>query len=383
MKINIFGSTGTIGVKSLNILYKYFPSIKINLLVSNKNINLLVKQVKKHKPKYVYLNDQSKYISLKKLINTSKTKILNHEDFASYIIESYSDLTLLCVSGHDSLNYIEGILKNTKKLGLVSKECIVSAGHIFKKIIFKRKIIIYPLDSEHYSLFNFFNKLQFNNNYKKIYLTASGGPFLNTKLNRFKNISFDQAITHPKWKMGFKNSIDSATMANKCLEIIEAHYLFNIPYNKVDIVIHPESLIHSIVEYGDFNSHMNYFYNDMFIPIFNFLNDSKKSNNKLLEFKKFDFKKTNLNFLDVDNKRFPIFKTFMLLDKSNISNIVKFNCANEFAVDLFRLKKIRFDEFNKIINKCLAIDINYPINSIKNIIEYNKTYLKKINEINI
>lgn len=383
MKINIFGSTGTIGIKSLDILYKYFPSIKINLLVSNKNISLLSKQVDKFKPKYIYINDESKYMLLRKLINNSKTKILNYNEFVSYMNESYSDLTLLCVSGYDSLNYIECILKNTKKLGLVSKECIVSAGHIFKKIISKRKTIIYPLDSEHFSLFNFFNKLQFNNNYKKIYLTASGGPFLNTELTRFKDISFAQAIIHPKWKMGYKNSIDSATMANKCLEIIEAHYLFNIPYNKIDIVVHPESLIHSIVEYNDFNSHLNYFFNDMFIPIFNFINDSKKSKNKFLKFEKFNFKKTNLNFLDVDYKRFPIFKTFMSLDKSNVSNIIKFNCANEYAVNLFKHKKIKFDEFNKIINKCLEIDINFPFNSVKNIIKYNKLFLKKINETHI
>jgi 1-deoxy-D-xylulose-5-phosphate reductoisomerase len=383
MKINIFGSTGTIGIKSLDILYKYFPSIKINLLVSNKNISLLSKQVDKFKPKYIYINDQSKYMLLRKLINNSKTKILNYNEFVSYMNESYSDLTLLCVSGYDSLNYIECILKNTKKLGLVSKECIVSAGHIFKKIISKRKTIIYPLDSEHFSLFNFFNKLQFKNNYKKIYLTASGGPFLNTELTRFKDISFAQAIIHPKWKMGYKNSIDSATMANKCLEIIEAHYLFNIPYNKIDIVVHPESLIHSIVEYNDFNSHLNYFFNDMFIPIFNFINDSKKSKNKFLKFEKFNFKKTNLNFLDVDYKRFPIFKTFMSLDKSNVSNIIKFNCANEHAVNLFKHKKIKFVEFNKIINKCLEIDINLPFNSVKNIIKYNKLFLKKINETHI
>ena len=152
-------------------------------------------------------------------------------------------MSILSVAGFESLKYLELILINTDKIGIVSKEAVVSAGHILNKIAKKYKTKIIPLDSEHFSIYQNFNKINLqNSNFKKIYLTASGGPFLNRKFNNLKKVSFKEATNHPKWKMGYKNSIDSATLVNKCLELIEAHYLFNIPLNKLDILIHPQSL---------------------------------------------------------------------------------------------------------------------------------------------
>ena len=381
MKINIYGSTGIIGKKSLLIIKKYFPDIKINLLIANKNYKELIKQINIFKPKYVYIDNKYFFYKLDKEINNLSTIILTKSELFSYLNSSKSDMSLLSVSGYESLNYLEAIFKNTKHLGLVNKECVVSAGHLFKKLIKKYNIKIFPLDSEHFSL----NTSLLNNNFKlsnynKIYLTASGGPFLNKKLSNFKNIKLTDSINHPIWKMGYKNSIDSSTMANKCLEIIEAHYLFEIPFNKLNIIIHPESLIHSIIEYTNFTSNLNYFYHDMFIPIFNFFNSNKKSHIHY-NFKKFKFSNNlNLNFIPIEYNRYPIVKLFENIDKNNPSELIKFNCANEYSVNLFINKIIDYTQIVNVLQKCLDIDINISVKDIRSIIEFQKKYIEKINE---
>ena len=381
MKINIFGSTGTIGVKSLKLLEK-IPNIKINLLCSGSNYKLLIKQIIFYKPKYIYLNNSDKVKYLKKYIN-KETKILNNNELKSYLNSSRSDLTILSISGYKALYYIEPIINNTKNLGLVSKEVVVSAGHIFKKKSFKNKTNIFPLDSEHFSLFEFFNKTNTKKiNIKKIFITASGGPFYKSNFKDLSKISFTQAIKHPKWKMGYKNSIDSATLVNKCLEVIETHYLFNIQYDKIDILIHPEALVHSIIEFNNYVVNMNLFKNDMSIPLINFLSLSKKN---------FDFSRinnnlcinnyNNFNFQIVENQKFPIYKFFKKLDKQKPQNLIKFNVGNEFAVELFKKKLIKYTDIYRIINKVCSLNLYYPLKNIKDIINYHEEIEKKISEI--
>ena len=382
MKINIYGSTGIIGKKSLLILKRYFPDIKINLLVANKNYKDLISHIHLYKPKYIYFNDKKNYSKLIKEIIKTNTKILSECELFSYLDSSKSDMSLLSISGYESLNYLESIFKNTNNLGLVNKECVVSAGHLFNKLIKKYNVKIFPLDSEHYSLFSSISNINFKSiNYQKIYLTASGGPFLNKKISEFNNISLNNAIDHPKWKMGYKNSIDSATMANKCLEIIEAHYLFHIPFKKLDIVIHPQSLVHSIIEYNNYTSNLNYFYHDMFIPIFNFFNLIKK-NNINYNFEKFKFSTNlNLDFLPVDKKRYPVVKLFDNIDKTNPLDIIKFNCANEYSVNLFIKDIINYKQIEYILQKSLEIDIKTSVKNIRSIIEFHKEYIEKLNAI--
>ena len=375
MIINIFGSTGIIGSKTLNIINNYFPMIKVNLLCSNSNVKKLIRQINIYSPKYVYLNDSSKLKYLKKNIN-QKITILNYNELISYLLNSQSDLTLLAISGYKSLNYLEPILINTKSLGLVSKEAIVSAGHLFKNFTKKIKNKIYPLDSEHFSIFQNIQK----NNLKlnKLKLTASGGPFLGKNFLSLKDVSFSEAIKHPKWKMGFKNSIDSATLVNKCLELVEAHYLFNIPFEKLEILIHPESQIHSIFEYNNYIYNMIAFQNDMLIPIYSFLN--QKFNYKLeKEFFRIS-DNTSLSFTNVKNQEFPVFNFFKKLNKSKPSNIIKFNVGNEYAVNLFKNKHIKYTEILKIISKITSINMEYKLNNIKDIIDYHELLEIKINE---
>jgi len=228
MKVNIFGSTGVIGTKSLEIIARNFKRFKINLLTANNNYKKLIKQTKIYKPKFVYIKNNHYYMMVKSNIDKN-TKILDDSEILDYLNISKSEYTILAISGYEALFFFNSIINNTKKLGLVNKECVISAGHLFKKIISKSSVKIFPLDSEHFSLNKYFaNKNKFF--YKKIYLTASGGPFLYKKWKHIKDANYNKVIKHPKWIMGLKNSIDSATLSNKCLELIEAHYLFNIPF---------------------------------------------------------------------------------------------------------------------------------------------------------
>ena len=225
------------------------------------------------------------------------------------------------------------IINNTSSLGLVSKEVVVSAGHLFKKLIKSKRIKIYPLDSEHFSIFKNIKQINYQN-LNKLTLTASGGPFLGNKFNSLKDVSFSQDRSHPRWKMGYKNSIDSATLSNKCLEIIEAHYLFDIPFDKIDAIIHPESIIHSIFEYSNYIYNFVGFKNDMLIPIYHFLNQKLKYE---LKSNKFNILiNSEFNFKNIRNSEFPIYNYFQKIDKTNPSNLIKFNVSNEYAVNLFK-----------------------------------------------
>ncbi len=372
MNINIYGSTGIIGTKTLIIIKNYFPHIKINLLCAKSNENLLLKQIQQYKPNYVYIHDNQKSKSIKTKIQNN-TKVLDINELYDYLKRSKSDYSLLAISGYKSLYYLDHIFNNTSNIGIATKESIVSAGHIFKKKKYFNKANIFPLDSEHFSLFEFFSGKNNFKNIKKVFITASGGPFYKRKFSSLKNIKFEKAIKHPKWKMGYKNSIDSATLVNKCLELIEAHYLFDIPFTKLDIKIHPEAIVHSIVQKDNFVFHMNLFKNNMDIPIVNFL----KKNNENLNFIKKDLEKfdySKLHFLDVKYINFPIFKLFNDLDKNKPENLIKFNIGNEFAVNLYKNRKIRYTDIYTIIKKATSLNLYSSLNNIKDIIYYHENF---------
>ena len=378
MNINIYGSTGVIGRKTLKLIDENFQNLKINLLCAKSNIKLLTKQIIKYQPKYAFLFDSEKILNFNYKIGN--TKFLNFNELQGYLKSSHSNLTLLAISGYRSLYFLESIIENTDNLGIVSKEAIVSAGHIFKKRKFFSKTNIIPLDSEHFSLFELFNKINFSQKINKVTLTASGGPFFKKKFRSLKNIKFNQAIKHPKWKMGYKNSIDSATLVNKCLELVEAHYLFDIPFNKMKILIHPEAKVHSIVEFDNYVTQLNLFKNDMSIPILNFLflakyKHNKKNNNYFI--KNFH----NLNFENVKNEIFPIYKFFNQLDKNRPENLIKFNIGNEFAVNLYKNGIIKYTDIYKIIKKVTYLNLYSSVKTIKDIINYHEEIENKLQNI--
>ena len=375
MYINIFGSTGIIGSKSVEIINSYFPQLKIDLLLAANNANKLIKQANKVKPKAICLKNTKKINYYKNKINPN-IKIIEYKNLSYYLKKNPTKATILSISGNSALEYLENILINTKQLGLVNKESIVSCGHLFKKLLKKHKVKIFPLDSEHFSIYNLDNQKQtYLKNFYKIYLTASGGPLLNYDKKSISNVNFDKVINHPKWKMGYKNSIDSSTLANKCLELIEAMYLFQVPMKDLDIVIHPEALIHSIIEYHNSTSIFNYFYNDMSIPILNFIKFI--TNKDFDKMNKFKFNKNlNLNFIDINKNKFPIYDIFQNIDYQSPQQIIKFNAANQYAVELFKKDKIKYIQMPKIIEKSISYELKASINSIGSIIKYEKEFNK-------
>ena len=369
MKINIFGSTGEIGRKTLNLIENNFSNIKVNLLCAKSSYKLLEKQIHKFKPKYAFLYDGEKISNLKTRIG--KTKILNYNELIYYLSNSHSNLSLLAISGYKSLYYLDYIIKNTDNLGIANKEAIVSAGHIFKKKKYFNITKIFPLDSEHFSIFEYINKINDKSSINKIILTASGGPFYNKKFDKLDNVKFSAAIKHPKWKMGYKNSIDSATLVNKCLELIEAHYLFDISFNDLKILIHPQAIVHSAIEFENYTTHFNLFKNDMKIPIYNFLDQfNLKIKNKPDDLYINDF--PSLSFIEVKNEIFPIYNFFNKIDKNQPQNLIKFNIGNEFAVELFKNKMIKYTDIYKIINKVTSLNLYSSVKTIKDIINYHE-----------
>ena len=376
-KINILGSTGIIGKNTLKIIDRNFDNYIINFLLANNNYKLLAQQANKFKPNYIGLLNSKNYYNLKKLLKNKNIKIVTGNDCIEILKKNVSS-TILAISGISALELIEQSIKNSKKVGIVNKEALVSAGKFIIKLAKKNNTKIFPLDSEHYSIYNYLLYSNLNNfkNIKKIYLTASGGPFLYKKINSLKNVTLKQALKHPTWKMGLKNTIDSSTMINKCLEIIEAHYLFNLQYDKLDIIIHPESLIHSIINTKDGSLNLNMSNNDMSIPLFSFLN-----NNINNPYNNLDIKEINkLRFLKPNKKQFPSLRIFDQLNKNSLSDLIIFNTSNEYAVNLFIKNKIKYNEITNYIEKSLNKFEKINIYNIKDVILYQKYLYDKLHE---
>ena len=362
--ISILGSTGSIGLNSLKIISKKKILFSINILAANKNYNLICDQIIKFKPKVFIINDYSIYLKIKEKFKKKNIKIINKIENQKNFFKK-SDITIAAIPGIAGLIPTIELIKNSKKILIANKESIICGWNLIKKISLKNKTKIVPIDSEHFSIM----KLLENNNIldvKKIYLTASGGPFLNYNLKKLKKVKPQQAIKHPKWKMGKKISIDSATLMNKMLEVIEAHKLFSIDLKKIDIVIHPESLVHAIIEFKNGLHKFIYHETSMLIPLANAIFDNgvniedyikPKTNSKNSIFFK------NFNFLKVDKKRFPVVKLKNRMNE-HVSTPIIINAANEILVEQYMREKINFDTFYKYLLMVLN-DRNYKKYAIK------------------
>ena len=241
--ISILGSTGSIGLSTLSIVDKKKNSLKVNFLTANKNFSLICKQIKKYKPKYFIINDKLVYQKIKNKFKNNKIKIYNDYKLN---IKTKSDIVVSAIPGVNGLRPTLQAIKLSKKILIANKEAIICGWNLIKKEgqLFKTKII--PIDSEHYSILKLLENEK-KKEIKKIYITASGGPFLDFTVSKLKKVKLKDTLKHPKWKMGKKISVDSATLMNKILEIAEAQKLFDLPVSKFDILIHPESLVHAIV----------------------------------------------------------------------------------------------------------------------------------------
>ncbi len=368
LKISILGSTGSIGLSALKIVDK--ENLKIELLSANKNYKLIKKQIKKYKPKFFIVNDLRTFQKLKKNFKSKKTIILNN--FNKLIKLKKTDISIVAIPGIAGLEPTLSIIRFSRKILVANKESIICGWDLIKSKAKKYNTKVIPIDSEHFSILKLLetHKLKDIN---KIYLTASGGPFLNYNKKRLKNISPNDAIKHPKWKMGKKISVDSSTLLNKILEIIEAQKLFDIPIDKLDIIIHPNSLVHAIVELKNGLSMFIYHQTSMIIPLANAIFDGKLNIQKFYKIKKKKNVIENLVFKKVDKKIFPIIKIMHRANEYPSTPIIV-NASNEILVDRFLRKKIPFLTISKIIMNNLN-DRNYrkyAIQKPKNINQIKK-----------
>ncbi len=358
--ISILGSTGSVGLTTLKVVEKS-NSLKINLLSANKNLKLISNQIKKYKPNYFIINNYSIFKKIDKKFKNKKIRILNK--FDNKVIKKKSDITVAAIPGLSGLIPTLKMIKLSKKILIANKEAIICGWHLIKKEISKHNSKIIPIDSEHFSI----SKLIENHNIdeiKKIYITASGGPFLNYNYKKLKRIKAKDALKHPKWKMGKKITIDSSTLMNKMLEIVEAQKLFNFPENKIEILIHPESLVHAIIKFKNGLSKFLYHETTMIIPIVNAIFDKEVDIEKYYIKEKEDRHDIkDLTFQKVNEKIFPIIRIKRRLNEYPSTSII-INASNEILVDLFLQKKIPFLGISKTIMRILG-DRNYKKYAIR------------------
>jgi len=355
-KICILGSTGSIGKTTLKIISKNKKDFNVVLLSGNNNVKLLIAQAKKFKPKYIYSNNF--YFKEKLKIFCENNNIYLIDDF-NLLKKVKFDITVAAISGIAGLIPTINIIKFSKKILIANKESIICGWKFILKQLKKYHCHFTPIDSEHFSILNLIGNKNVNS-IRYIYLTASGGPFFGKKINLNK-VTPLQAVRHPNWEMGKKISIDSANLVNKVLEVIEASLIFNLPINKFKIIIHPQSLIHGIVEFKNGLSSMLYHYNNMQIPIGNSLYNNfyncKISDQKFLSQNKFTFYDTNF-------KKNPSLKILKLKNILNESGFILIIALNEILVQKFLEKKITFVD---ITNRLLGIlNSNLVKNYLKN-----------------
>ena len=345
-KIAILGSTGSIGKSLINILKKDKKNINILLLTANKNYKELIAQVKFFKVKNIIVTNKSAFKITKKVLLNKKINVYNNFESMNLILKKKVDYTMSAISGFEGLKPTLDIIKYSKKIAIANKESIICGWSLIKNNLNKYNTTFIPVDSEHFSIWSLIRN-QKNLKIEKVYITASGGPFVDFSINDFKSVTLKQALRHPNWSMGKKITIDSSTMMNKVFEIIEAKKIFNLEYNQLDILIHSKSYVHALIKFTNGLIKILAHDTDMKIPIFNSL---YSDNIKKIDSKKINISTlNNLNFNKVNLKKFPIVKIIKLLPNGDSLFETVIVSANDCLVKNFLNKKISFLDISKIL----------------------------------
>ena len=381
-KIAILGSTGSIGKTLLDIIKKDKKSFDVVLLSAEGNYKEILNQAKIFKVKNLILNDLKSIEKIKKDKYSRKLKIYSNYECLNKIFKKKIDYVMSSISGIQGLKPTLKIIKHTKKIAIANKESIICGWDLIKKELDKNKTNFIPVDSEHFSIWYALSDIE-KSLIDKIYLTASGGPFLNFTLKKLRKVKSRDAIKHPNWQMGKKISVDSATMMNKVFEIIEAKKIFNISYKKLSILIHPKSYVHAIVKLNNGITKMIIHDTNMKIPIFNSLYRNRNSiKSKILDIKTLN----DLNFQEIDYKKFPVVQILdSLSEKSSLYETILVS-INDKLVDLFLNDKIKFTDISKKMHNILDQN-NFKkfkmikVKNVEDIINLNKNILLKVNSL--
>ena len=347
-KIAILGSTGSIGENTLKIIKEDKKNFEIILLSTNKNINRIFKQAKEFKVKNIIVSDFNSFQKAQLKFKKSKIKIYNNFYSLNKIFKKKNDLIMSSITGLSGLEPTFKSIKFTKKILVANKEAIICGWNLITKELTKYKTSFIPVDSEHFSIHSLLNSVS-EKEIDKIYITASGGPFLNLPKKKFNKIKIGQALNHPNWKMGKKITIDSATLMNKVFEVIEAKNIFNIEYNKISILTHPKSYLHAIIKFKNGLIKLLMHEPDMKIPIYNsiYINSLNRIYTRSIDLKIMN----NLTLKKIDLKKFPLVKILNELPKKNSLYETVLITINDFLVYKFLDQKINFNELIKLIIK--------------------------------
>ena len=369
-KVAILGSTGSIGKTLINILKKDKKKYNILLLTANKNINVLLKQIKLFKVKNIIVSDLDKFNKIRIILKNKKINIYNNFNSINRILKNKKiDYTMSSISGIEGLGPTIKIIPHTKEIAIANKESIICAWHLIQKELIMNRTKFVPIDSEHFSIYSLLSSSK-SENLEKVFITASGGPFRNYPLKKFASIKLESALKHPNWKMGRKITIDSSTLMNKVFEIIEAKKIFNLDYKKLEILIHPKSYVHAMVKFKNGLTKILIHDTNMTIPIFNSLypNHEKKIFSKKIDFNILN----NLSFEKVDQNKFPVVKILEILPKKNSLFETVIVATNDTLVKMFIEKKIKFLDISKILLKIIKN---------KEFAKYKRIKPKNVNDI--
>jgi len=381
-KILILGSTGSIGTNALELIRNNREKYEVVGISGNKNIELLKKQIEEFKPTSIYVGVERDALNLKEEYSFIKEVYFGENGLAELSKNSDYDIILTAVSGAIAIDATVEAIKREKRIALANKETMVSAGAYINKLLKEyQKAEIVPVDSEHSALFQSLQGFK-KENVKKLIITASGGTFRGKDLAYLENVTVEQALKHPNWSMGKKITIDSSTLVNKGLEVIEAHELFNIDYDDIEVVVHPQSIIHSMVEYVDGSIIAQMGVANMKTPILYAFTYPEKEFNSSINFLNL-IKNNNLTFEEADRKVFKGIDLAYRAGRTGGTMPTVFNASNEVAVELFMKKKIKFLDIYRIIEEAMNSHqvVNLNIDNALNIIkEVDRETRKKVRE---
>ena len=349
--VAILGSTGSIGTQALDVIEANKDLFEVEVLTANSNSELLIQQALKHKPNAVVIANENKYNEVKDALGSSDIKVYAGVESLSQVVEMDTiDVVLTALVGYSGLKPTINAIKAKKSIALANKETLVVAGSLITALAKENGVNIYPVDSEHSAIFQCLVG-EFHNPIEKIYLTASGGPFRGWKKDKLISVSKQQALKHPNWDMGAKITIDSASLMNKGLEVIEAKWLFGLKEEQIDVIVHPQSIIHSIVQFEDGSMKAQMGLPDMKLPIQYALCYPQRIKSNFPRFDFMEYPSLTFEKPDVESFRNLSLAYKAMSKGGNMACVL--NAANEVVVEAFLKDKIGFLEMSDVIENCM------------------------------
>ena len=350
--IAILGSTGSIGTQSLEVIESYPERFDLQVLTANKNADLLISQALKHKPNTVVIVDETLFDKVKSALWEHDIHVYAGAEALCQVVDSSEiDIVITAMVGYSGLKPTLAAIRAKKNIALANKETLVVAGELITKEAYDNGVNIYPVDSEHSAIFQCLTG-EFDNTIEKIYLTASGGPFRGFTRNQLEAVTLEQALKHPNWSMGRKITIDSATMMNKGLEVIEAKWLFNLKPDQIDVIVHPQSIVHSLVQFTDGSMKAQMGLPDMKLPIQYALTYPERLKTDFPRFNFMDY--PELTFEKANTEVFTNLQLAFDALESEGTAACTLNAANEVSVQAFLDDEISFVDIAKINEKVLS-----------------------------